>query len=113
MKPVRLKKDGFPCAVLYYLMAHGESKNSDIREAVGLNEWCSHSAHADRSSYYFACLIVRLRQRHLVVRTKLGYYKVNDGQTVDWDQNEFLMADGTIYNRPPKVPHPFPELRLY
>ena len=71
------RKDSFPAATIEFLKANGESKAEVIREAIGLNEWCSHADYADRSNYYFACIVQRLMQAGVVVKTKYAHYKLS------------------------------------
>jgi len=71
------RKNSFPDRTIKYLKEHGESKASDIRNGIGLDEWCINSAYADRSSYYFHCtLIPRLLNKKIVIRTRHGHYKL-------------------------------------
>jgi len=77
MKEYKPKVGSFPYKTISYLEENGESKVSDIRREIGLDEWCKKSWYSDRSSYYFDCLIGRLQKKGIVNRTKRGYYELN------------------------------------
>lgn len=70
------KFDNFPIMIVSHLYLHGESRNKDIRAAIGLDEYCAHSDYADRSNYYFDVICDRLINKGIIERTKRGYYKL-------------------------------------
>lgn len=70
------KIDSFPFKTINFLQKNGESKNSDIRKAIGLNEWSSTSDYSDRSNYYFGCIVTRLMDKNIIKRTRVGFYEL-------------------------------------
>lgn len=70
------RKDSFPYRTIEYLYEHGESKNEDIRQDIGLDKFCEHWFYKDRSNYYFACIVARLIGKGVIERTRRGYFRL-------------------------------------
>ena len=73
-----MKTTGFMFKTLFCMYC-GNTKNSIIRQKIGLNEYCKNSFYKDRSSYYFGCVIVpRLTKQNLIVKIKHGHYTLTE-----------------------------------
>lgn len=80
MKMYQPAKGSWGEKIINYLKEHGESSNFDIRMGIGIDEYYkTRSWYPDHGRYYFNGVVMyRLVRKGIVIRTRRGYYKLDE-----------------------------------